>query len=196
MDIPRSGSSPRARSCWSCTPAKCPTATTGASSVRSRPSKPSPSRDEIGVISYAWNGPGKAAASGISSSRRATDRRSPPSRRCSSATCRASTTRSTSRSTARTASAGSQERRAAEAHHRHLRRRPRDAQREPHRAVPEEQDLDLDRHRLHAHARPAQRRRWTTWPSSRRAARTGRSRATRTSSRRSSSRKRPSSAAA
>ena len=74
---------------------------------RSRPSKPSPSRDEIGVISYAWNGPGGGGSQWdfLAATEGRWIESSPPSRRCSSATCRASTTRSTSRSTARTASA-------------------------------------------------------------------------------------------
>ena len=64
MDIPAQRQMPRARSCWSCTPARCPTATTGASSAPSRPSRPSRARDEIGVISYGWGNGGNSGGGG------------------------------------------------------------------------------------------------------------------------------------
>ena len=93
---PPSGRSARARWCWSCTPARCPTATTGASSAPSRPSRRSPSTTRSASSATPGTGPAAAAVElGLPApGRRATARASsPPSRRCSWATCPASTTR-------------------------------------------------------------------------------------------------------
>ena len=119
------------------------------------------SRDEIGVISYAWAGAGGGGSQWdfpLAGKRRRLKASSPRSKRCSSATCPSFDDMLDV--ALHGGNQGQQRidrfRCAAEAHHHHLRRRSAACRRRSSSGMQRQQDHRLDGHRLHAHAWHAQ----------------------------------------